>query len=75
MLRSGPNGRVSKHAQRFSRSNHAPKGCRTFLAPGGFGPHAMGFFDIIREEIATSLGAAPPSHWLNIEFTSDPRWL
>lgn len=47
----------------------------TFLAPPGFGPHPVGFFDAIRDEIAASLEAAPPSHWLNIEFTSDPRWL
>lgn len=47
----------------------------TFLSPGGFGPHPVGFFDTIRREIADRLGAIPPSHWLTIEFTEDPGWL
>lgn len=47
----------------------------TFLAPDDFGPHPVSYFDGIRKEIAASLGAVPPSHWLNIEFTSDPAWL
>ena len=47
----------------------------TFLAPDDLGPREVDFFDAIRREIADRLEAAPPSHWLNIEFTSDPAWL
>lgn len=47
----------------------------TFLAPAEFGPHPIGFFDTIRTEIAAALDANPPSHWLNIEFTGDEKWL
>ena len=47
----------------------------TFLAPDDLGPREVDFFDGIRREIAERLEAVPPSHWLNIEFTSDEAWL
>jgi len=47
----------------------------TFLAPDDLGPREVDFFDGIRREIAQRLEAEPPSHWLNIEFTSDEAWL
>lgn len=47
----------------------------TFLAPDDLGPREVDFFDGIRREIAQRLEAVPPSHWLNIEFTSDEAWL
>jgi predicted Co/Zn/Cd cation transporter (cation efflux family) len=47
----------------------------TFLAPDDLGPREVDYFDGIRREIAERLGAVPPSHWLNIEFTSDEAWL
>ena len=47
----------------------------TFLAGPELGARPLDYFDGIRGEIAAALDAAPPSHWLNIEFTSERRWL
>jgi predicted Co/Zn/Cd cation transporter (cation efflux family) len=47
----------------------------TFLAGPAMGAHPLAFFDTVRAEIVERLGATPPSHWLNIEFTMDRRWL
>ncbi|WP_431280915.1 cation diffusion facilitator family transporter [Humitalea sp. 24SJ18S-53] len=47
----------------------------TFLAGPEMEMRSLTFFDSIRAEIVEGLGAAPPSHWLNIEFTMDARWL
>ncbi|MEN0074808.1 MAG: cation transporter [Paracraurococcus sp.] len=47
----------------------------TFLAGPELGARPLDYFDAIRGEIAAALDAAPPSHWLNIEFTSERRWL
>ncbi|WP_165838824.1 cation diffusion facilitator family transporter [Roseicella frigidaeris] len=47
----------------------------TFLAGPELGSRPLGYFDGIRGEIAAALEARPPSHWLNIEFTSERRWL
>jgi predicted Co/Zn/Cd cation transporter (cation efflux family) len=47
----------------------------TFLTGLELEPHPLRHFDMIRAEIAEGLGASPPSHWLNIAFTTDRRWL
>lgn len=47
----------------------------TFLAGPAMGDYTLAFFDAVRLEIVEALGATPPSHWLNIEFTMDTRWL
>jgi len=35
----------------------------------------LAHLDTIRAEIVEALHASPPSHWLNVEFTMDRRWL
>lgn len=47
----------------------------TFLAGPAMETRPLAFFDTVRLEIVEALGATPPSHWLNIEFTMDTRWL
>lgn len=47
----------------------------TFLAGPGMETRSLAFFDAVRSEIVEALGATPPSHWLNIEFTMDAKWL
>ncbi|MDQ1078502.1 cation diffusion facilitator family transporter [Pseudoroseomonas cervicalis] len=47
----------------------------TFLAGPALAAKPLREFEAIRAEIAAALGAEPPGHWLNIDFTTDRRWL
>ncbi|EFH09888.1 cation diffusion facilitator family transporter [Pseudoroseomonas cervicalis ATCC 49957] len=47
----------------------------TFLAGPALAAKPLQEFEAVRAEIAAALGAEPPGHWLNIDFTTDRRWL